>query len=559
MLFVTGILASSCADKWDDGYNGKIDDGDRIVYDGNVYDFLASKPEYSKFLDFLETNNLTKELKKERQIMTVWAVKNENMPDSYDALFKDEDEVLRAAKHHLNYMKVTSDKWEPSKKIKMMSGKNVVFTLTTDFKYALDGKPVLMDDMMCSNGVVNELSGLMIPRDNAYEIISKLPDTYSRQRDTLLFQSKWVLDEEASYLLGYDDDGQPIYDPIYVLKNPFFDKAGDLTVEENEYTLILMSNEAIEDAYLTMFRNMGGTAPDGSTPEQIMDAAAADPASSPLTMYELKEIYDWIKHSFVYTRYYYNYRQQEEIRSPWDNQWKTKFQPVKSDAYTRGSNAVYYEIKTLHVPLNLFLKDIIFKVTFRTGDTAQPTEGYYQRATDEEKAMYLKHTGVGENAPAGATVNLYQQKNDAGNAWWWITLQPGTHAEPLWAEFTVCTLNSQGYIMPARFFPGTYDVECGFRPNNAPPLFIYFNGELAAGTETEGIGVGNLGGSTSAVSYVEPPLTWGKGKYEVTEAGTLVIRMECRAQNSSGTIANSGPEKRIAINGWNFYPNKDIY
>lgn len=517
-MFVTGATLSSCKE-WDDHYKGG-GQKDASILDVSLLDYLQEQPEYSEFMDLLKETGVAEELGR-NQILTVWAVNNDNMPDDFSEY--DSVELVRLAKNQVNYMSLPEHKFEVNKRINTLARKNILFTRTVEGKFAIDGKEIVEPDyVFCDNGVVHEIAGLMIPRDNVYEAVAKLPDTYSILRDSILSYSDTVFDEENSFPLYVDEFGNTVYDSVFIIENPMFFIEGELFDESLEFTFFKYNNEVVMDAINSMAEDMGGY--DNLRPAEI------------------QMFYRWIMMACLYEGYEFDYYKNLELKSIWGMQWKTDVQQVADRNYQRGSNCVIYDISYLRIPRYLMVEDIDYII---------PGKMYVdvKNRMPEMLDVWFKHTPVGQDEASGTNVSMNANWSSAGT-WFYLSMTPWDEDKtPLWLEVTVLTTNDRGVIQPARFFPGEYEVETAFRPYASGFYNIDFNGRRVA-TNVSG---SKLGSSTSNVGWIKPPLVDGEGIYKVETPGELVIRIE----TWKGT--QSANNKRIAVNGWKFHPDKEIY
>ncbi len=489
------VCLAACKDEWDNHYSQEQGEA-TSVSELTLYDYLKSQPDYSRFMELMDETGVGKELEK-NQVLTAWVVSNEHMPADYSAY--SAEEKVRLAKQHINYMALYSPKLQAGKTIKSTAGKNLSFTQQGD-GLALDGKSIVKPNQLCANGVVHEIEALMIPRDNIYEKIVKAGDEYSIFRDTILSHSDTVFDEKSSFPLGVDEYGNTIYDSVFVIENPYFDK-GDFRNENGEYTLFIPSNAQIKAAM-----------------DDIVGLYEGD-----VTEEERVLFFDWIMKSALYKGVIETYTPGQTYQSLWDKVWKTDKQLVAPEAYV-ASNGRVYTVTHLHIPRNLLLQDIDFKFI-----------DCWDKLSEEERSQYF----VMENATG------YKD-------WLWNKIHffhcyhtPWDDDKVLTLEVTVLVKDRFGKPKPARLFSGAYRMEHSYRSYLLQPLDIYANGELVAEQiepdEISDVNNHSYGYVADVVVPESQPVT------------TMKIKFVCK------TGHKDLKEKRLAIQGIKLIPDKSIY
>src|SRR5690606_24504931 len=107
---------------------------------------------------------------------------------------------------------------------------------------------VVKGNQLCKNGVVHEINQLLTPDQSLYEYLDNLGDDYSIIRDTLLAMNDTIFDPINSIPIGVDPTGNTLYDSVYVITNPIFEKA-DIRSEFSEITMFLPRNQVIENCF----------------------------------------------------------------------------------------------------------------------------------------------------------------------------------------------------------------------------------------------------------------------------------------------------------------------
>src|SRR5690606_32346402 len=107
---------------------------------------------------------------------------------------------------------------------------------------------VVKGNQICQNGVVHEIDQLLTADLSIYEYVEAVGSDYSIIRDTILAMNGTIFDLENSIPIGVDPTGNTLYDSVYVITNPIFEKA-DIRSEFSEITMFLPSNHVIENCF----------------------------------------------------------------------------------------------------------------------------------------------------------------------------------------------------------------------------------------------------------------------------------------------------------------------
>ncbi len=99
-------------------------------------------------------------------------------------------------------------------------------------------------DQVCTNGVMHEIAGVMMPLKNVMEYLLECGDDYSIFRDSLLAYNDTVFRPDLSYAIGVNEVGQTLYDSVFDINNTLL-KSVDFADEKYSSTLFLPSNEVI--------------------------------------------------------------------------------------------------------------------------------------------------------------------------------------------------------------------------------------------------------------------------------------------------------------------------
>ena len=298
-----------------------------------------------------------------------------------------------------------------------------------------------------TTGYIYVISDMIQTPTSLYDFINGLDDEYSIFREMVLSSGGKEFDRSNSKAIGINDQGNTVYDSVFIYRNTFFENANfDMNSESLTATMLLPSNDVINDAL--------------------------DDAHQRLASWEMERsdslMKDWIlKSAFFAKRYAPEQMQtadQQDLKSIFSTQWRTNVQQVDTSEPIELSNGIVYKVKKIHLPNNLLmyrLKDYFY---------------YYENCTDEQKAQYFK------------AVNLnFKECNTEVAAW---SPLPGVwplhenriirfdkpsdiaDADGFQLDFTPIKLNTDGTVKPYLFPPGTYRFAMGSVQNQGLDIVV---------------------------------------------------------------------------------------
>ena len=219
----------SCNSKWDDYFSENSEMGEETVVSNlNLLDYLKSQENYSAFVTLLEETGYDAELSR-NQILTVWVPGNEVLTAVTANM--DLKNKKRLVKNHINNVALYNSKLnrKVGSEIQSLEGKLLMID-KQDGVFSIDGKSVIKANQVCQNGVVHEIEGAMIPRQNIYEYLLECGDNYSIFRDSLLYFNDTIFRPDLSFPKGVDEIGNTIYDSVFVIENKYFCNSCRITV-----------------------------------------------------------------------------------------------------------------------------------------------------------------------------------------------------------------------------------------------------------------------------------------------------------------------------------------
>lgn len=432
-LFVLLLLFTGCQENWSDYYTeSEGGETETSTATANLLELLQSVPEYSEFVKLLQETKVAEELTR-NQVLTVWAPTNATMPAEVATM--SEKDKITLCKNHINYVALYTTKLTDNKVIKTLAGKNLTIKENGTDQYAFDGQGVTKLDQKCTNGVVHELAGWMIPRKNIFEYILEAGPEYSLIRDSLLARCDTVFKPGLSFPLGVDELGNTIYDSVFVIENDLLEYKSDIRSEDETFTVFLPTDQTIHNMYEEMntyFGNIGS---------QMLDRDSI-------------KFFGWILHSFIHQGKIENYT--GTFTSPYGNEWRTEYQLI-NPAPQEFSNGLVYSVEKIHIPKVLYLSSI------------QAYPYYIGSLPDDEIPLHY------QNSTGTASKGNFSVM-DGHNVLYSAT---GSKAD-YWVEFDTFIKDDDGNVIEAKLAPGIYKVMASHRTWLAKNVQMLINGEVVA-------------------------------------------------------------------------------
>lgn len=251
------LLASACTKEWDDHY----DEGSFDLPNKTVTEYIKEQPDLSTFSNMLEISGYD-DILNASQSYTVWAPKNDALTGLDIA---DTELVKKTVQNHITRSRVTTSGIDDSF-IRMLNNKYVSFSKEQS-GYTFGDNNVTLANQPAKNGLIHVIDGYAPYVYNLWEYLGKTNGLDSL-REYIYGQSKKVFDAANSTEIGANENGQVIYDSVFVIWNPVLDRLGSIDVEDSTYTAIMPDNNAWNEAYSRIEGYYNFPADAGSTARQ---------------------------------------------------------------------------------------------------------------------------------------------------------------------------------------------------------------------------------------------------------------------------------------------------
>ncbi len=445
MMFLAIGLLASCSELKDDDHYGKADtpisNNELKIVNVSSQEYISSRGDLSEMNGLFAGQGIYDELNKKAQLSTILVVTN-------DHFLKPEEKTEFITRSHISDISISPANLEDGTRLMMWHGKYVNVSIDEMGK---EGN--IVDHILFNNGAVKEviktttgyvyvISEMIETPTSLYDFINDLPDEYSIFREMVLASGGKEFDRTNSKAIGINDQGNTVYDSIFIYRNTFFEAVNfDMNSESLTATLLLPSNEVINQAL--------------------------DDAHQRLASWEMVRsdsiMKDWILKSSFYSKRYspadLQTTEVNDVKSIFGTQWRTNVQQVDVSDPMELSNGIVYKVRKLHLPNNLLmyrLKDYFY---------------YYENCTDEQKENYFKRvnlnfkecaTEVAAWSPLPGVwpyhenrVIRFDKPSDIADA------------DGFQLDFTPVKLNADGTVRPYLFPPGAYRFAMGSVQNQS--------------------------------------------------------------------------------------------
>lgn len=560
-----------------------------VVVDMSSEEYLSKEPEYSSINELFKSHGIFTALEQKNQLSTMLVVENSD----FQAPAGKEAEIDNAVKAHVSDIAVSPANLKTegnNMRIMMWHGKYINVDLDDAARnegkiagHIMFGTSAVKKVVKTNSGYIYVLSSLLNIPKSIYDYITNLDDNYSILRDSILASGTKEFDKKNSKPIGVNDEGNTVYDSVFIYKNThFLEKNFDLSSESLTATLLLTSNavveEAIADAKVRLQK--WGLWDEWNAERQynfeytmrhwIMDAAFFDKKLTPETLLSKDEENDML--TSIFSKY-----------------WKTSVQQINPTPIEL-SNGIAYQVTRLHIPNNVLIWRLKEDFSIYEFCSAEQKESFFQMLNMQFKACT---TAVAAWTPLQGvwpkhecrTLDLTVGDDASGD--WQLVFTPckrifetyPTRMEMVKKDWLKSNLTVTG-IKPFPIPPGKYTLSFGSKQNQN--MEITFKVRVKGSTDVVAVSDPITLGSTTTFHYDRNPgkfiegydpsadnLSTNKkaGNYD-TDGGTVISELEIPDVKGDGspveiTVEIASPtwngNTTMVFNHWCLRPTKDNY
>ena len=460
------LLASmwSCDTLKDDDHyavsESEIANEELRIVSSSSREYIAQRADLSEMNALFEQQGIYEELAEKGQLSTLLVVVN----DHFNQPVEDVEYLTRS---HVSDVSISPANLADGTRLMMWHGKYVNVSIDS-----LGQEGHIVNHIYFNNGAVEEviktttgyvyvISEMIETPTSLYDYINELGPEYSIFHELVMASGGKEFDRANSKAIGVNDQGNTIYDSVFIYRNTFFENVGfDMTSESLTATMLLFSNDVINEAL-------------------------AD-AHQRLALWDMERS-DSIMRNWVLKAAFYNqqYRPEElqtveanDLTSVFSAQWRTNVQQIDTENSVSLSNAIVYKVKKLHLPNNLLMYRLKDEFHLYEYCTAEQKEQYFQafnltyKSCDTEVTAWTPWAGVW---PLHENRVLRFDKtsgvDDAGG---------------FQLDFTPIKQDADGTVRPYLIPPGSYRLAMGSVQNQGLDVVVrvMIGGEVVAQSPT---------------------------------------------------------------------------
>lgn len=593
LAFSAVMLLGACSELSDKDYFKNIEttvnSDELVVVDMSSEEYLSKEPEYSSINELFKSHGIFTALEQKNQLSTMLVVENSD----FQAPAGKEAEIDNAVKAHVSDIAVSPANLKTegnNMRIMMWHGKYINVDLDDAARnegkiagHIMFGTSAVKKVVKTNSGYIYVLSSLLNIPKSIYDYITNLDDNYSILRDSILASGTKEFDKKNSKPIGVNDEGNTVYDSVFIYKNThFLEKNFDLSSESLTATLLLTSNavveEAIADAKVRLQK--WGLWDEWNAERQynfeytmrhwIMDAAFFDKKLTPETLLSKDEENDML--TSIFSKY-----------------WKTSVQQINPTPIEL-SNGIAYQVTRLHIPNNVLIWRLKEDFSIYEFCSAEQKESFFQMLNMQFKACttaIAAWTPLQGVWPKHECRTLDLTVGDDASGDWQLVFTPckrifetyPTRMEMVKKDWLKSNLTVTG-IKPFPIPPGKYTLSFGSKQNQN--MEITFKVRVKGSTDVVAVSDPITLGSTTTFHYDRNPgkfiegydpsadnLSTNKkaGNYD-TDGGTVISELEIPDVKGDGspveiTVEIASPtwngNTTMVFNHWCLRPTKDNY
>ena len=478
--FACGLMAmalGACSELEDKDHYGDsttaIDNAELKIVKMSSQQYMEQRADLSNMNKLFADQGIYDELNTKGQLSTMLVVTDDKFKQP-EGEAEDQTFVTRS---HVSDVSISPANLHNGDRLRMWDGKYVNVTMDSlgqaghIVDHILFNNAAVQEVVQTNNGYIYVISDMINTPTSLSDYINNLEDNYSIFREMVLSSGGKVFDKQNSKAIGVNEEGNTVYDSVFIYTNKHFEDVGfDMNSESLTATMLLYSNDVINAAMADAHERLakwGLERSDSIIKQWILDAAFFN------KRYTAEELQN---------------SEANDIKSIFGKQWRTNAHQIDAASATELSNGIVYEVKKLHLPNNLLmyrLKDWFY---------------YYENCTDEQKAEYFKmtnmafskcNTDVAAWSPLPGAWPLHEDRV--------LILKPGDDGTQgnLALDFTPIKLSQKAEggteVTPFCIPPGSYRLAMGFKQNQNMTIRVkvYVEGQAEPVATSSDISLGS--------------------------------------------------------------------
>lgn len=240
------VLVQSCNPPWEEHYTSQ-----EPQINMKLWDAVSQDPRFSTFVSLIETAGLDS-LFQQEQVYTLFIPNNEAIETTSDTVMA----LQTILQYHMMQTIFVDRSVQGARRMLTSSGKYVLIE-NLDGEYYYDGSPMVFSSPLYLDGKYYELSQVAFPKPNLYEFTAQKSTVLKEYIDS---KDSVYLDRSQSTPIGFDENGNTIYDSVFGIVNTFEEEYFPISEEfrDEDATFILFTQEQYDYALEDMASRLGG-------------------------------------------------------------------------------------------------------------------------------------------------------------------------------------------------------------------------------------------------------------------------------------------------------------
>ncbi|MEX0980569.1 MAG: fasciclin domain-containing protein [Bacteroidales bacterium] len=247
LLFI--VIFPFCTKDWTDHYlEADSDVNERL------WDVLSSSDEFSEFVKYCKLFHLDTIINSDK-IKTLFIPTNDAIN-----VFLSEDTIgfKETLQYHIvpTYFMLRNVENNQHHRLRTLEEKFALIQ-NINSNYYFDGVEIFYSSPMHLDGKYYQIKEVAVPKPNIYEYIKRNNPSIRKYID---LQDSVILDRELSKPVGFNDNGQTVYDSVATVINMFEEKYFAISREYRNIfaTVVIPGKEIYENALSSMAQDIGG-------------------------------------------------------------------------------------------------------------------------------------------------------------------------------------------------------------------------------------------------------------------------------------------------------------
>lgn len=448
--FIFSLFLWGCNEAWDEYYGeGKLETIDESSL--TLIEFFQKHTDYSKFFDLYKSVGLDEEMKKDQQV-TLWISENQVVDAQTDIIPND---TVRM-QYHINYLPFINTDLKNGLRIRSLNG--VYLQITRDAADVFVNRIKIKKTYVLKNGVIHVIENMLKSKINMYDYLINLGDDFSIFRDSVFAKNVKIFDKGNSIPIGVDKTGNTLYDSIFYVYNPLFDKA-QFNSEFSQFTALVPSNTAIVNCFTKL-----------SNQYQLM--------GKQITLADTMLAMQWIKEAAFYNGVITDFSN-KDTKSSFGRIWRDPIQKIDASNPVELSNGILYHVSEIKIPNNVIITRIKSLIE------------YWQYLTEDQKDWY-QFSGTQVKTDGTLNVNILVESATPKPEILPNYLVLNVNGDPeSTAEFSVSFPPLEKYEEGGKTLarklkvpPGEYNLYMGFHSMGHPYVDVHFANDDESGNYT---------------------------------------------------------------------------